>query len=311
MDHVLGIDGGATTTKAVVLDASGAAVGAGEADGCNPLVCGFEEAAKRLVEAARAAAHAADIGLAYFASACYGLAGVGRAHDLERMTNILGQQGLAGVFEVDHDAAVALYGATGGKPGVITIAGTGAISFGTDADGRRARADGWGRLLGDEGSGYDLALRTLRAAARSVEGRGPLTELPERVFLTTGAADLDQLATWLYDSYRSPAEIAVLARCALEAAAENDVVASALVQESADRLAESTQAVIRQLWPTPAGVTVSYGGTLLVREGALQRLFCDAVRERMPAASVQPPLYGAAHGAALRALGKLGDAPPP
>ncbi|NCO37271.1 MAG: hypothetical protein AUJ96_17045 [Armatimonadetes bacterium CG2_30_66_41] len=307
MDFVLGIDGGATTTKAVVLDASGAVVGTGEADGCNPLVCGFEAAGKQLVEAARVAAEAADMGLAYFASACYGLAGVGRAHDLKRMTDLLGQQGLAAVFEVDHDAAVALYGATAGEPGVITIAGTGAIAFGIDADGKRARADGWGRLMGDEGGGYDLALRTLRAAARSVEGRGPQTELPDRIRQTTGTADLDQLATWLYSSYRSPAEIASLARCALEAAEAGDSVALALVEESAGRLAETTLSVVRQLWPSPVRVTVSYGGTLLVRKGPLQRLFCDAVRERIPQIGVQPPLHTAAHGAALRALAKLRD----
>ena len=46
------------------------------------------------------------------------------------------------------------------------------------ADGRTARAGGWGPLLGDEGSGYAIALAGLRAAARRCDGRAPATPSP-------------------------------------------------------------------------------------------------------------------------------------
>jgi N-acetylglucosamine kinase-like BadF-type ATPase len=154
--YVLGIDGGATHTRAVVLNDSGERLGGGEGQGCNPLVHGFAAAVERIVEATRKATEQADLGLAYYDAACFGLAGIGRQKDRERVFSMLLKAGLAETFTLGHDAAVALFGATGGKPGVIVIAGTGAIAFGKDAAGKRARADGWGRLMGDEGGGYDL-----------------------------------------------------------------------------------------------------------------------------------------------------------
>ena len=209
--YVLGIDGGASHTRAAILDESGAQVGAGESRGSNPLVHGFAAAIDRIVEAARQAAQAADLGITYFDAACYGLAGIGRPKDRQRIFDALSASGLAATFELDHDAAVALHGATAGEPGVIVMAGTGAMSFGRDAAGRRARADGWGRLLGDEGSGYDLAIAAFRATARAEEGRGPRTAIVDRVFGRSGTQTLDELASWLYDTPRTQGELAAFA----------------------------------------------------------------------------------------------------
>src|SRR4029453_12414402 len=55
--------------------------------------------------------------------------------------------------------------------GVALIAGTGSFCWGRDAAGRSARVGGWGFLLGDEGSGYDLAVQALRLATQTADGR--------------------------------------------------------------------------------------------------------------------------------------------
>jgi N-acetylglucosamine kinase-like BadF-type ATPase len=78
-------------------------------------------------------------------------------------------------LEVTNDAVIALAGASAGGPGIITISGTGSIALGRNAEGRGARAGGWGYVFGDEGSGFDVARQAVRAALRMEEGWGPAT----------------------------------------------------------------------------------------------------------------------------------------
>src|SRR5207237_9144432 len=81
--------------------------------------------------------------------------------------------------EVVTDAEIALYGATGGAPGLVLIAGTGSICCGRNARGKRVCAGGWGPLAGDEGGGSWLARRALQAVAQASDGRGPDTALSQ------------------------------------------------------------------------------------------------------------------------------------
>ena len=81
---------------------------------------------------------------------------------------------------------VALAGAHAGEPGIITVAGTGTISFGRNAAGKYARAGGWGYVYGDEGGGFDIVRQAVRAILRYEEGWGPPTLLTAKLLEATG-----------------------------------------------------------------------------------------------------------------------------
>lgn len=68
------------------------------------------------------------------------------------------------------DAVTAYAGALGSTPGAVVAAGTGLIAIGTDLT-RWRRADGWGHLLGDCGSGAWIGRAGLEAALRAYDGR--------------------------------------------------------------------------------------------------------------------------------------------
>ena len=68
------------------------------------------------------------------------------------------------------DAVTAYAGALGRRPGAVVAAGTGLIALGTDLRTWR-RADGWGHLLGDCGSGAWIGRAGLEAALRAHDGR--------------------------------------------------------------------------------------------------------------------------------------------
>ncbi|MFX3839205.1 BadF/BadG/BcrA/BcrD ATPase family protein, partial [Streptococcus suis] len=66
-------------------------------------------------------------------------------------------------LRVDNDAVPALYSGTWGQPGIVLISGTGSIACALTSRGARHRVGGWGYLLGDEGSGYDLGKKAAMA----------------------------------------------------------------------------------------------------------------------------------------------------
>ena len=80
---------------------------------------------------------------------------------------------------VDHDAITALYSGTLGRPGIVQIAGTGAITYGINQNGERGRVGGWGHLFSDHGSGYAIGRDGLSAAFMAHDGLTEYTSLTE------------------------------------------------------------------------------------------------------------------------------------
>lgn len=135
---------------------------------------------------------------------------------------------------VTGDSVIAHAGALDGKPGVVLIAGTGAVALAIGADGALRTADGWGPWLGDEGGGAWIGAAGLRAALRAHDGRGPSTTLLDAARARFGAPE-----SW-------PAQLTDAAAVASFApdvlAADDDPVASAIVGAAADSLAVAARA---------------------------------------------------------------------
>ena len=128
-------------------------------------------------------------------------------------------------MDVIEDAALLLAAGTPDGWGVAVVAGTGSMAFARGADGRTARAGGWGPLLGDEGSGYAIALAGLRAAARAADGRAAATPLTDRLLAAFGLTRPEELIGVVYRG-GDRAALAALAPVVLEAADAGDAVAA-------------------------------------------------------------------------------------
>ena len=188
----LGVDGGHSSTTALIADETGRVLGAGTGGPCNHVGAaeGRQKLARAVGECVGAACARAglDAGSVRFEAACFGMSG-GPADKQAILAEILHADRLL----VTTDAVIALAGATAGRPGIITIAGTGSIAFGRNAAGKWARAGGWGYIFGDEGGGFDITRQALRAALRYEEGWGPATALHGVLLAETGAADFPHL----------------------------------------------------------------------------------------------------------------------
>jgi N-acetylmuramic acid 6-phosphate etherase len=267
----LGIDGGGTHTVALLGGRGGVVLGRGTAGPSNRQAVGTERALAALDEAVSAAFAAAGRTRGPVASACLGLAGADRPEDQVVIREWAERVRLAGQVEVTSDAAILLAAGTPEGWGLVLIAGTGSIAFGRAADGRRARAGGWGHLLGDEGSAYALVMSALQAVARAADGRGPATSLTGRLLARLGVSQPQGLIAVVYRSGRDRADLAALAPLVVEAA-EDDAVAAGIVEEEAQELAQAGASVARQLgWGGPVPVALA-GGLLFGSEGYRERV---------------------------------------
>lgn len=304
MTYFLGIDGGQSSTTALIGDESGRVVGYGRGGPCNH-VSGPEARTKFLGAiggCVRSAAAQAGLGEPFrFEAACSGFSG--GAKDKAYL--------LDEIFEarekwVTHDAMIALVGATGGAPGVMVISGTGSIAFGRDAAGKTIRAGGWGYVYGDEGGGFDITRRALRAALREEEGWGPKTALRVKLLQATGASDVNDLMHRFYTPEFPRPQIAAMSKLVDEAAREGDAVAAGILDEAAASLASYARAardiVFGEQSTEPVRCVGGVFRSELFRRAFGEKIECAAPRF-MPAAGALLEAYRIAGRAGIELTG--------
>jgi len=299
--HVLGLDGGGSHTQCLVLNGSGQEVGRGSGGPSNHQSVGVEAAqaalASALAEALAPAGHPA------LAAACFGMAGLDRDEDyriLRRMADAVLPDPPA---EIVHDTLIALVGGTAGRrSGVAIIAGTGSSVVAYAPDGRAARSGGWGHLLGDEGSGFDIGRRALNAATRARDGRGPQTALTERLPAAVGVPTLEALADRIYlDGWAAP-QIAALAPAVLAAARAGDRVAGEILAVAADELALAAVATIRALGALEQAFEVVLSGGIFQGSPEIVERVRQGIARQAPHADAHLPRREPVWGAAWLAL---------
>src|SRR5258707_2605327 len=178
--YVVGADAGGTKTRCTVMTLTGAVAGSGYAPGANPNSGG--DTAGSLTTALGAAL--GDLDPALVIAGVFGIAGAGaagRPAAVRAANKAWRLCGLTGAPSVVTDIAVAFAAGTDAAAGIVVFAGTGAgaafISDGTIV----RRADGYGWLVGDEGSAVWIGKEAVRAALAAFDGRGQPTLLAESV----------------------------------------------------------------------------------------------------------------------------------
>jgi N-acetylglucosamine kinase-like BadF-type ATPase len=303
MKLFLGVDGGQSSTKAVIGEERGRILGAGLGGPSNH--AGAEEGRARLERGVSAAVAAAcqaaglDAAAVAFEAACFGMSG-GPDDKREILLAMLRTNRLI----VTTDAAIALSGATATGRGIVVVAGTGSMAYGRNAEGRTARAGGWGYVFGDEGGAFDMVRRALRAALRMEEGWGPPTALRQALIEASGARDANQALHLFYNGQWPRARIASLAPLVDAAAQAGDAVALGTVRQSAQELALLAAAVRRQLWKPGDPVEVAYVGGAFGSPLLLERF--NLLVEMEDGNRCAAPLRDPAEGALLEACRAAG-----
>jgi N-acetylglucosamine kinase-like BadF-type ATPase len=180
------------------------------------------------------------------------------------------------------------------------------MAFARAPDGRTARSGGWGPLLGDEGSGYAIAIAGLRAAARSADGRAQPTLLTDRLLAKRGLTRPEELIGEVYRG-GDRAALAALGPVVLDAADAGDPVAEEIVREAVCELASAAAAAARQL-NLGGAFPVALAGGLFAASSEYRKRFRSALTARGLSIGSFELVDEPAKGAVRLALDKIASA---
>jgi N-acetylglucosamine kinase-like BadF-type ATPase len=246
---VVGLDGGGTKTEALLVDVSGTILSKKTGGPSNFQIIGVEKAAEVILDLIQDCSAEAGCDLKDLRAVVAGLTGAGRDVDRNRM--------LAGVREgmkkrnlaierviIESDARIALEGAFEGKVGIILIGGTGSIAFGKGHDGTIFRVGGWGRILGDEGSGYAIGREGLNAVTKHLDGRIRPTALTKMVSQKFGLTTQEQIITAVYTEQF---DVATVAPLVIQAVTQRDIECERILNKATFELSEHVRALLLKI----------------------------------------------------------------
>ena len=241
---IISVDGGQSSTLAMIATLEGKIIATGFAGPSNHVdePGGPERLRRALDQSIGEALNACGLGSKKITSICLGMTG-GANLALEWAIS----QYPDAQVQSYYDYVTALAGASLAQPGIVVIGGTGAVAYGRLADGREAKVGGWGYLMGDEGSGYDIGRRALQMAAQAFDGRIEMTSLLQRVPAQLGLSDLQAVHKMLYSGQITRPQIARLTVSVMASAEAGDVVARRLLDDAGEDLANSALAVAQRL----------------------------------------------------------------
>lgn len=286
---VIGIDGGGTKTTALLADLNGNTLAEAIGGPSNFQVIGTEQAAQVLYSQIHSCCSQVGKALKDIGVIVAGLSGAGRESDKIRMRDAfiaVARKARVSfpIVEIESDARIALEGAFSGSPGIILISGTGSIAYGKAHDGSILRTGGWGRILGDEGSGYTIGRHGLTIVCRQLDGRmkrSMLTKLVEQVF------GFDSQEKIISAVYREQFEIASVAPLVIEAATKGDEECARIVNRAAFELTELVRTVTLKLEEVGRGrpqqkLPLALYGGLITAENVLRKILCHKITFSLP-----------------------------
>jgi N-acetylglucosamine kinase-like BadF-type ATPase len=302
---VVGVDGGGTATRAAILDDQ-RLIAEGHAGPSNPLRVGIANAASAVREAIDKACCEASIHRNDLLVAVVGLAGVRRKDIRDRMREKLGDcLKEIPTIEILTDGEIALYGATGGAPGLVVIAGTGSICCGRNSMGKHFCAGGWGPIAGDEGGASWIARKALQAVAQASDERGPKTALTPAALEYFKVITADDLSTAIYAPNVTNDRLAGFGRQVVRVAQAGDTTAREILREAGQQLGLVAAAVIRKLRMEREVFPVAYVGGVYGAGNLVLGPMREEIERVAKKAYLATPLYSPSIAAGRIAQGML------
>ena len=180
-------------------------------------------------------------------------------------------------------------------PRVLVLSGTGSCCLGRAPDGRRVRFGGWGHLMGDRGSGYDIGLRALQALAYEADEDRPWPEVGRRILRALQLNVPEDLIDWVHAAGKS--DIAALAVEVFAAAQERDAVATEVLRNAAQNLAQDAVGCAARFAKRGTPVQFVLAGSVLLKQPFFALKVKRLIEESWPRAIVEPLRREGAWGA--------------
>jgi len=280
--RILGIEGGGTKTEWALLDETGRELRMGALPAANLRLIGDDDLLDILHVLPKEATHVGAF-----------LAGCADAADRKRLEALVQAVWPAAVVAVGGDRESGFATAFGDADGIAVIAGTGSAVTGR-CRGRIDKAGGWGHLLGDTGSGYQLAMTALRFVLSNYDISRTSDLLSQGILRMLALNRLEDLVAWAANADKM--SVAKLTPMVFQAAKEGHPEMIAAVQNGAHVLAEYTRVVARRLECEAPEVRLL--GGLFEHHREYAEFYIDYAGDLIPGAKVAVCARSGALGAA-------------
>jgi N-acetylglucosamine kinase-like BadF-type ATPase len=227
-----------------------------------------------------------------------GSAGVDRPKDVEIYLSALKESGFTCRLEVVNDAEIALVGGNGDRKDALMIAGTGSIVVGINSNGKIVRSGGWGGLISDEGSGFQIGRHAIAAVMQEYDKVISPTSFTEQLLAHFQLTSPEDFMDLLYIEDTLPVDkIASCTPIILEAWIKGDQAAHTIVEGELEKLVRLVVGISRQMGTETFRLSVA--GSLLTKSSDYFGVLKEKLSTVLPQVEISTPLYDPVFGAII------------
>jgi N-acetylmuramic acid 6-phosphate etherase len=257
----LGIEGGGTRTVALLADGGGRTLRRLETGPANMKLLTEAQLTRQFRSIAAALPRPDALGI--------GLSGAWVEADFKRIRSAAARVWRDTPCRATSDLesalnAAAVEGRTERIPQVLIVSGTGSGCYGQSVEGRGVKVGGWGHVLGDKGSGYDIGLRALQAVIDAYDQESAWPDLGRRLLRALQLNEPNDLIDWAQAADKTA--IASLAAEVFAAWSHKDRIATEILAGAARSLARDATACARRLARTGTPVRFVLTGSILLKQ---------------------------------------------
>jgi N-acetylglucosamine kinase-like BadF-type ATPase len=322
MNYLLGVDGGGSKTTVQIADTSGKVISQAVSGSSSYKSVGINRAIGNLNTAVFDAIKKLKVPIGiylntavfdaikklkvsrsiYFISSCFGFAGHDAGEGPKIYKKIVFNKKLRNYLNprrtiICNDTRIGLKIGSESKNKIIIIAGAGSNCFGINEDGKEALASGWDFILADEGSGYSVGLKALKAIMKAYDGRGEKTLLSKTILEKLDLNEIPDLIKWAYGGLFSKDKISRLAETVGNTAKMGDKVSIDILAEEAEEDVISVITVADKLGFKDKDFDLVLVGGLFECEEYFKNILIKKLRENFPKITFMPLVENPAGGA--------------
>lgn len=314
MALILGLDGGATKTITRVMDTDSKKILDSISGPTNYKTVGkkitadnISESVLELIEKIRHDLNDKEI---YFEGACFGFSGCDLNDDIKAYREIIFDSKLRSYLNpaktmICNDSKIGLMAGSNNKNGIILICGTGSNCYGINEEGMESYANGWEYILGDEGSGYAVAIKALRAVMKAFDGRGEKTKLTKMILGHLNLKSELGLFKWAYGGDVAKDYISSVARIVCQTAEDLDKKSIKILKEEAEEAVLSVSAVARRLNLKDKNFDLVLVGSLFKCKKYFKNIIIDSLQSKFKKINIKDLIKEPVTGAIKLAMENL------
>ncbi|CAI6076009.1 N-acetylglucosamine kinase [Cohnella sp. JJ-181] len=267
--YVIGVDGGNSKTDYFLFDGRGGFVNHINAGTCSHerFANGYAGAYLEMEARIGELLEPCGVTVQEVEAAAFGLAGCDLPSQKEELSRIVDRIGLKR-FAVDNDSFLGIKAGTDRGYGICSVNGSGAVTGGISPSGMRLQVGGIGsELAGDEGGGYYLGRKIVRAVYDAFYRMGPPTAMADPVMELLGAPSRERFMAYAAEgAYKRTLPNTELMRVLFAAADAGDAAARSILEHSARQMALSTAGCIDNLdFPADEEIEIVMSGSVWIK----------------------------------------------